>query len=596
MKHSTPKSRRHRNPEQGEKQKEPFFSKKAPEKQAAAESKPFFQTKLKVGAPGDAYEQEADKVADAVSGKSNKAPQVQASGISRIQRYMTNAKEDELGTNTQRIEKDKAIQEKPELQKMEEEEAAQPKGEEEEAAQPKGEEEEESMQAKGEEEEETAQTKEEEEEAAQPKEEEETEAPVQAKAQPGKRGNRAGLKKQLKASRSGGKPLPKTVQSQMENAIGADFSQVRVHTDQRAREMSKGLKAQAFTYGKDVFFNTGKFRPETQEGQHLLAHELTHVVQQGKAGNKSKAPGSPALQRQDDTTPGVKGKAAPLGKLKHTPVTYSGKNPHFDFRVNPKGPLPEVGELEIIHLVYYEPNKALDKEDKKKFAAGFESSVESAWSDKYMFHLKEAGFEEYKMRVKVNVKEVEKPKEAHTRISIKKRPDKSKRFRSGVTDDEKGGRTSHTAELDFRDPFIKEENMLDYNEKIWQVGPFDHDDDQLNSEVMKDIKEVESTLKPLQKPAESYLLLDDRWFVDYVGRATAVGNADYNKKLSKNRANSVVDYLIEHGIGSDRLTHAGYGEEQTIRSDSDIAKMKSRQDKEDAHQENRRTEFKILSL
>jgi hypothetical protein len=68
--------------------------------------------------------------------------------------------------------------------------------------------------------------------------------------------------------------------------MGADFSEVRIHTDREATDMNKSLRAQAFALGRDVFFNAGKYRPETTKGLHLLAHELTHVVQQGKAAKK----------------------------------------------------------------------------------------------------------------------------------------------------------------------------------------------------------------------------------------------------------------------------------------------------------------------
>ena len=72
------------------------------------------------------------------------------------------------------------------------------------------------------------------------------------------------------------------------------------------------------------------------------------------------------------------------------------------------------------------------------------------------------------------------------------------------------------------------------------------------------------------------------------------GNA-YNKKLSEERAQSCVDYLVKKGISSDRLEFKGYGETHLIKSEADIAKLKFKEDKEAAHQENRRTEFKIIA-
>ena len=63
--------------------------------------------------------------------------------------------------------------------------------------------------------------------------------------------------------------------------MGTDFSSIRVHTDEAAAEMNTHLGANAFTRGRDVYFARGQFTPETREGRRLLAHELTHVVQQG---------------------------------------------------------------------------------------------------------------------------------------------------------------------------------------------------------------------------------------------------------------------------------------------------------------------------
>lgn len=82
--------------------------------------------------------------------------------------------------------------------------------------------------------------------------------------------------------------------------------------------------------------------------------------------------------------------------------------------------------------------------------------------------------------------------------------------------------------------------------------------------------------------------------IEISGHTDSRGSAAYNKELSKNRAKAVVDYLVEKGISKDRLEFAGYGEEQPINTDAEISKLKRRSAIEDAHQENRRTEFKIL--
>ena len=89
----------------------------------------------------------------------------------------------------------------------------------------------------------------------------------------------------LMASKGSGATLPSSTREQMESSFGTDFSNVRIHTGSDAVKMSKDLHAQAFTHGNDIYFNSGKYDPASRSGKHLLAHELTHTVQQGKAGS-----------------------------------------------------------------------------------------------------------------------------------------------------------------------------------------------------------------------------------------------------------------------------------------------------------------------
>jgi hypothetical protein len=89
------------------------------------------------------------------------------------------------------------------------------------------------------------------------------------------------LLSQLNASKGSGMPLPSSTKGLMENSFGKDLSQVRVHSDQKAIEMSRGIHAKAFTHGNNIYFNTGEFRPHTSVGKRLLAHELAHTIQQG---------------------------------------------------------------------------------------------------------------------------------------------------------------------------------------------------------------------------------------------------------------------------------------------------------------------------
>jgi len=295
------------------------------------------QTKLNVSKPGDRHEVEADRAAAMVVSKGeNNASRSVADGVSSspdISRLHRQVEEKPEAKNQAQDKEEEKVQTK--IQKQEEEEEAQPKlqrqaeseeeeeelqtkvqrqEEEEEEAQPKlqrqaeAEDKEEEVQTKiqkQEEEEEEAHPKlqrqaesEEEEEELQPKiqrQAEEEEETVQAKSEP-----RANVRdKQLYpvlnsvedriiARRGMGEPLSDEVRTEMESGFGADFRKVRIHTDAEAARMASEMNAQAFTTSHDIYFNDGKYDPESMIGRVLLAHELTHVIQQGEAERKVK--------------------------------------------------------------------------------------------------------------------------------------------------------------------------------------------------------------------------------------------------------------------------------------------------------------------
>lgn len=91
---------------------------------------------------------------------------------------------------------------------------------------------------------------------------------------------------------SAGQPLDGATRSFMESRFGHDFSGVRVHTDARAQESARAVNALAYTVGRDVVFGSGQYAPRTKEGRRLIAHELTHTLQQSSAN---------ALQRESLT-------------------------------------------------------------------------------------------------------------------------------------------------------------------------------------------------------------------------------------------------------------------------------------------------------
>jgi len=84
----------------------------------------------------------------------------------------------------------------------------------------------------------------------------------------------------IQRARTGGQLISNHVRTPMESAFGANFRGVRLHTDDRADQLNRALRARAFTTGQDIFFRRGEYRPGSDSTRRLLAHELTHVVQQ----------------------------------------------------------------------------------------------------------------------------------------------------------------------------------------------------------------------------------------------------------------------------------------------------------------------------
>src|SRR5512134_563730 len=82
------------------------------------------------------------------------------------------------------------------------------------------------------------------------------------------------------ALRSPGQPLDAATRAFMEPRFGHDFSGVRVHTDARAAESARAVQALAYTVGRDIVFGDQRYSPQTSPGRRLLAHELTHTLQQ----------------------------------------------------------------------------------------------------------------------------------------------------------------------------------------------------------------------------------------------------------------------------------------------------------------------------
>ncbi|WDD96739.1 eCIS core domain-containing protein [Thalassomonas actiniarum] len=101
----------------------------------------------------------------------------------------------------------------------------------------------------------------------------------------------------LQSSKGSGSPLPDNTRAEMETGIGANFGAVKIHTNDNAAQMNQQINAKAFTHGSDIYFNQGQYNPESSSGKHLLAHELTHTVQQGASPQTQASPDSGNISR-----------------------------------------------------------------------------------------------------------------------------------------------------------------------------------------------------------------------------------------------------------------------------------------------------------
>ena len=257
----------------------------------------LLQRKTKISQPGDAYEQEADRVAERVLSMPEPSRSKQDSSSSstdgaQIQRA-DSGQGAELGRQSlsedekrKRPEEEGMVQTKLastvsrlQRQAMTEEERKK-RPEEETAVQMK------SVEGAGVI---HRQTVPEEEKRKRPEEEE----TIQAKEESGQTpALTPKVESQINSLQGGGEPLPESVRADFEPRFGVDFSDVRVHKGSQAAETARSINARAYTTGRDVAFGAGEYAPETDEGKKLIAHELTHVVQQEGA--------APFVQQEKD--------------------------------------------------------------------------------------------------------------------------------------------------------------------------------------------------------------------------------------------------------------------------------------------------------
>jgi hypothetical protein len=155
------------------------------------------------------------------------------------------------------------------------------------------------------------------------------------------------LENSIQQARGGGQSLDPNLQAKMGQAMGADFSGVKVHTDSQSDQLNQSIQAKAFTTGQDVFFRQGAYSPSSKDGQELIAHELTHVVQQngGAVQRSALAKGKSGIH----STTGYKaassviqrsyGTLNPMSKARvdqKSEEKYAEKAQEFEFKMSPK--------------------------------------------------------------------------------------------------------------------------------------------------------------------------------------------------------------------------------------------------------------------
>ncbi len=236
------------------------------------------QTKLEIGSPNDPQEKEADNVADQVVASGSAANTAQTQTEEEVQGKLSDDREteDSVAPKVQRVIFNEEKDERNDMLN---------------AKMANG-----SVQRMGGEQEEVQKMEDEDVQAKEQEEVQMSEDELQQKLSVQREGNGTAtaspsFASTMNSAKGGGSALPDATQAEMGQKMGKDFSGVNIHTDGTAAQLNEEIGSRAFAHGNDVFFNEGEFNPNTDSGKHLIAHELTHTVQQGAA--------SDSVQKQD---------------------------------------------------------------------------------------------------------------------------------------------------------------------------------------------------------------------------------------------------------------------------------------------------------
>ncbi|MFT3823215.1 MAG: hypothetical protein QM731_04810 [Chitinophagaceae bacterium] len=213
---------------------------------------------------------------------------------------------------------------------------------------------------------------------------------------------------------------------------------------------------------------------------------------------------------------------------------------NFDADYVVDGPVPKTGTLFIKHKVFMVYPANMTPEERTTFETDFKKSIHDTWSNQHLLTLTLPGFLPYQCNVDVSVNVETDQKNAHTVINVVKPGAKEKRYRSRVSsvDKKEDSENTHTAKLDYRDPTTPEEKRTDTADRMIDVGSFDFDSAVINADCQSDIQDIKNYLNSIPDP-DPASGEDCKFSLEYIGRASSEGSADYNQKLSQKRIDSV---------------------------------------------------------
>ncbi len=334
----------------------------------------LIQPKLRVGAPDDAYEREADRVADQVMRMPDPtappAPQLETAAPTHLQRMCPKCEEELQRQPQETFPVARIIS--PRIQRL------CPECDEELQRQPV-------------------------------EEEDEEEAEIQRKAVPGS----APLvtpqtQQQIRASQGRGRPLPPAERAFFEPRFGRDFSDVRLNTGATATVAAHEINARAFTIGRDIMFSAGEYAPNTSRGRRLLGHELTHVVQQtptvtrGKLNPSKPANLNPLAYASSSVDRGVPSSSARIQRKTQGEETFDKSQAHLaldtDIKTHVDVLKAALREIRKGKSTGFNENAGLDRIDQLGSLLGFDATKIASLKTDWQWIIKNRAATDYQSR------------------------------------------------------------------------------------------------------------------------------------------------------------------------------------------------------